>query len=376
MAHLMDWTYSKMDDYNYCILRGYLRWVEGVRNLTVPAFIKGGLLHSSIEHFWKKLGTEEEARKTRKKKDGKKYWDARSFADYLSGKWISRIIAAEQSEMEIQWAYPNQRYHMGPKIRDIAFYLFPYLFERGKPPYSEIPFRFILGHRRFKGKIDEIRVNDGKIIVTDFKSGSPSMGEIKRDHDSQMTMYNVGLGSLCYADEKFAKSLGLEGIRKTFFGHPKFVNEAVEHEFVMLEAPYVRAKLMELEQKKGRKANLPEVSLKTSRRENHFYEILKMLDGVEASLKSGIIYPQTGHKCDYCSMKTACKTRLEQLTSPIPMERNGQEIMSFAAPLFKRPVEREDIEIGQLNFFEKIADKISIRRRVKKANKSLIVTPS
>ena len=371
MAHLMDWTYSKMDDYNYCILRGYLRWVDGIRNLTIPAFIKGFLLHSSIEHFWDKLGTEEEVKKTRSKKGGKKYWDAESFANYLSGKWTSLVIGSEHSGREIQWTYPTEKYQAGPKIKNIAFYLFPYLVERGKPLYSEISFRFILGHRRFKGKIDEIRVNDRKITVTDFKSGRPWMGEIKRDHDSQMTMYNVGLGSLCYADEKFAKSLGLEDVRKTLFGHPKFVNESIEHEFVMIEAPYTRHILSQMQ-----KTNLPEVSLKTSRKENHFYEILKMLDGIEASLKGGIIYPQTGHKCDHCSMKTACKKRLEEITSTIPTERNGQEIMSFAAPLFRKPVKKEDIELGQLNFFEKISDKIYIRGRVRKANKSLIIAPS
>lgn len=373
MVHLLDWTYSKMDDYNYCILRGYLRWVEKVRNLTIPAFIKGGLLHSSIEHFWEKLGTEEEVQKTRNKKGGKKYWDAVSFADYLSGKWTSRVIGAEQSGMGIQWAYPGQKYHMGPKIRDITFYLFPYLMERGKPLYSEIPFKFILGHRRFKGKLDEIRVKDGKITVTDFKSGGTRMGEIKRNHDLQMTMYNVGLGALCYGNESFAKSLGLEKERKSFLGHPNFVNENIEHEFVMLEAPYVRAKLMEVEQKgKGKKVELPEASLKTSRKENHFYEILKMLDGIEACLKSNIIYPQTGHKCDYCPMKTACKERLEALTSAIPTERNGQEILSFAAPLFKRPVEKTDIELGQLSFLERIVDRIQTGRRVRKARKSMV----
>ncbi len=371
MGKLIDWTYSKMDDYNYCILRGYLRWVDGVRNLTIPAFIKGFLLHSSIEHFWDKLGTSEEVSRTRNKKGGKKYWDADSFADYLSGKWTSLVIGSEHSGREIQWAYPAQKYQMKPQIRNIAFYLFPTLVERGKPLYSEISFRFILGHRRFKGKIDEIRVKDGKIVVTDFKSGSPRMGEIKRDHDCQMTMYNAGLCSLCYADEKFAESLGLEKERKSFFGHPNFVNENIEHEFVMIEAPYIRHLLSE----RG-KANLPEISLKTSRRENHFYEILHMLDGIEASLRQGIIYPQTGHKCDYCSMKTACKKRLEELTSTIPLERNGQAVMAFAAPLFRRNIPKEDIEPGQLNFFEKINDKIYIRKRVTKAKKSQVVTPS
>lgn len=206
--NLIEWTYSKLDDYNYCILRGYLRWIEGVKTLTTPQFVKGFLFHKSIENFWKNLGDNpQEVLKTKNKKDGKKYSNAREFADYLSGKWTSLIIGSEHVNRKIIWDYPEQPYHMKRSILEIGFYLFPYLIERGEPLYSEISFKFILGHRKFKGKIDEIRKKDGKIVVTDFKTGRPWMGDVKLNHDIQMTMYNVGICSLCYGDEKFAESL-------------------------------------------------------------------------------------------------------------------------------------------------------------------------
>jgi hypothetical protein len=328
--------------------------------------MKGTLFHDAIDHFWDKLGTEEEVAKTKNKKNGKKYFDAKSFSDYLSGVWISKVIGAEHSGRKINWDYPGQGYSMKPKIHEIAFCLFPYILERGKPLYSEIPFQFILGNRKFNGRIDEIRLKNGKVVVTDFKSGTPFMKEIKRDHDIQMTMYNVGIGSLCYANEEFAKSLGFGDIRKTFFGHPNFVNENVEHEFIMIEAP-VRIKQL---QQMG-KTNLPEFSLKTFRKENHFYEILKMLDGVEASLKNGIVYPQTGHKCDYCVMKEICKKRLESLAFEIPVDKTGQIIMSFASPTYKLPVKKEDVESHQLNLWDRLKSRYFLRKRIKKAQKTL-----
>ena len=57
------WSASRIDVANYCRMRYYLKYVEKEKSLKLPAYVKGSLLHSLIESFWKKNGTPEEAAK-------------------------------------------------------------------------------------------------------------------------------------------------------------------------------------------------------------------------------------------------------------------------------------------------------------------------
>ena len=94
---LLKYTFSMLDDANYCLMRYYLRWVEKATPLNPPFFGKGRMFHELVEHFWDRLGTQEEVSRTRKKTGGKRYSNAEEFANYASGKWMSIVIGAEHS---------------------------------------------------------------------------------------------------------------------------------------------------------------------------------------------------------------------------------------------------------------------------------------
>jgi hypothetical protein len=78
MSFMIPWTASRIDIANYCRMRYYLRYVEKESSLRLAAYAKGTLLHGLIEHFWDKLGTEEEVAK---KRENKKYSNAVEFED-------------------------------------------------------------------------------------------------------------------------------------------------------------------------------------------------------------------------------------------------------------------------------------------------------
>lgn len=93
------WSASRIDCANYCRMRYYLRYIEKEKALRLSAYAKGSLLHELIEHFWERLGTEEEVekdRKNNKKKaaEKKRYFDGETFAGFARGKW-SRVCQAD-----------------------------------------------------------------------------------------------------------------------------------------------------------------------------------------------------------------------------------------------------------------------------------------
>jgi len=335
------------------MMRGYLKYYDSTsKELRLPAFKKGSLLHSVIEHFWEKLGTEEEVAKTKGKKGGKKYSNAEEFAKHVRGKWFQLVIGSEKSNKPIDWEFENQKFVIGNSMTGICVPLFDELVKEGRPLYSEVPFEFVLGNRKFIGKIDEIRIREEKLILRDYKSGSPWIGDMKLNHDPQMTFYNVGICSKAYVDENFAKSIGLLEERASFMGHPIFISDKIHPEFFMVEAPYRRKKAIE----EGNK-NLPEIIHKTSRRDEHFYELIKMIDGAEKNMRNGIVYPERGRKCDYCSMKKPCEDKLGSSiigeSAEYMLTKNEQMLFRFAAPHFILPANIEGPKQKRFNFNKK-----------------------
>ena len=336
---LLEYSFSKLDDANYCLMRYYLRWIERAAHPNPPYFFKGDFFHDITENFWSRLGSKDEiTRKKGKVVSEKKYSSAEEFADYAHRQWMHKVIQNKNSKdpkRKVDWERHGQEFLMGKQARDISYHVFDHLIELGKPLYQEIKFDFVIGHRRFKGRIDAIRTIDGKVIIDDFKSGRPWIGQMKISHDPQMSMYNVGLAALCFNDENFAASLGLNGRRQQFKEDPTYLVEEVENRFIMLEAPAYWANVKS-------KEKIEEVPFihPTNRKKEHFYEILKMLDGVEKSIKQGIIYPERGRKCDSCVMKKPCEARLEESILGHP-QLKGQFVFNFAAPIYALPLTKD-----------------------------------
>jgi len=212
---------------------------------------------------------------------------------------------------------------------------------------------------RFKGFIDEVRIRNNKVVIRDYKSGYPFLGNMKVNHDPQLTFYNVGLCALCFNDRNFAKKLGLEDVSNQFLGNPYFIYPEIDEEFFMIEA-LPRIKEAEKERLKGSPKkhdfaneedffgavkkrdwalnNIPQVILTTKRKNEHFFEVIKMIKGVEEAVSRGDIYPERGRKCDICDMKYECEKKLDCVSIPVPYDRKGNTVLDFALAPYSAPV--------------------------------------
>lgn len=348
---------SKIDAANYCVMKYFLKYCDEnkiIKPLRLSAYAKGGLLHKVIEEFWVKLGTEEEAAKRQKTK--KAYFDSESFADYVKRRWNQLIYAdaALRDELKaatekkarekiqgrlIHWKNEEEKWAIKSSLNKISKPLFDELQKEGPPLYSELPFDFILLGKRFTGRIDEIRIRDNKVVIRDYKSGKPWIGNMKLNHDPQMTIYNTGLCSLCCDDEEFARTLHLEKESKKFMGNPIYVNEDFCHEFFMIEALPITTKAED--EKIYWEKNIKLIH-QTTRTDNHFFEVIRMIDGVEKSISIGNVYPERGRKCDDCDERFACEETLKLAGQNITKDSRGQGFFSFAAPLYMKPVLRNE----------------------------------
>ena len=324
------WSASRIDIANYCRMRYYLRYVEKENSLKLSAYAKGSLLHNLIENFWEKLGNREEIVK---KSSKKKYSNKEEFGKYSQGLWMRTVIASQNSKNPIHWSYDNEQWIINSELKDICTSLYPILLQEGPPIFKEMKFDFLIEGKRFRGRIDDVRLRDGKIVIRDYKSGKPWIGEMKLNNDPQLTLYNIGLCSLCSQDV-IAEKLGLMGERERFMGKPIFIYPDFAEEFFMIEAPAFNLK-------KNRSLNILN---QTTRRDEHFFELLKMIKGIEKAVSEGEIYPERGRKCDYCDVKYACEKRLDKVGAGHLEDKTGQGFFSFAIPAYIRKEESQEIK--------------------------------
>ena len=315
------WSATKVNVANYCDMKFFLRYFLKKEPLRLSAYVKGSLLHSLIENFWEKLGTPEEAVSTSKKFKNKKYFDAESFAKYAQGLW-KRIIVADKNAPKISWSYKEEPWVIVSQMEKICIPLFNYFVNNPRPLFKELPFDFKVGNERFKGRIDEIRVRDGKIILRDYKSGYPWVGEMKLKHDPQLTLYNAGVCARLHSDLEFVRQLGLEGKIDEFMAGNSFVSPNLSLEFFMIEALGVNPEKVK---------SVPNPINSTSRKDTHFYEVLKMVEGTKRAAETGDIHPEFGKKCDICDEKRACDEESEKIGQGW-MEHKGNLSLEFIHP--------------------------------------------
>ncbi|MEM3113150.1 MAG: PD-(D/E)XK nuclease family protein [Candidatus Pacearchaeota archaeon] len=384
------WSASRIDVANYCRMRYWLKYVEHAPESILPAFPKGSLLHNIIvggenengekENFWTRLGNTGDLVKVERSKRGEvkkyhyrgkaKYHDAKSFALYAMGKWSQILFRDDKLRRDIKkktysgkeledaekkliaWRDENHPWEIRNQIGEIAEQLFDILIDEGKPFDTELAFDFVLRNLYFaenpknlfnlwfSGRIDEVRLRDGKVVIRDYKSGNPFIDQMKVKHDLQLTLYNAGLCSLVIKDDNLAEKLGLlekrenyMGRRKDYMGNPIFIDNEFEEEFFMIEAPFVAKKMLE-KNPDVRPTNLPKILHKSVRRNEHFFELMRMIKGTEESVNSGIIYAERGRKCDLCSFKYSCEKKLEDALGGGPKEDNGQELFDFVGATY------------------------------------------
>ena len=357
------WSATRINTANYCRMRHWLTYVDPrkPKRLRLSVYVKGSLLHGLIENFWEKLGTPEEVDK---KSSRKKYHDAEGFAKYAKGKWQSIIIAdnhlrekyeQEQDEEEaeklenklIYWRDNNDKYQIKNTLPKICKPLFDSLHEEGPPLFTELSFNFVIGDKRFRGKIDEVRKRDGKIVIRDYKSGRPWVGYMKASFDTQLTLYNVGLCSLAHENEEIAEKLGLEKkVVEQYMGNPRFIDPNFIVEFFMIEALSIDLG--------PRIKTIPPVIVSSYRNDNHFFELIKMINGSQRDIDTGNIYPERGRKCDSCDVRHVCEDQLYMSKAGELTDKNGQKLFSFVIPYFMLKDEQEsEYEQGRLRLRRK-----------------------
>lgn len=374
------WSASKIDTANYCMMRYYLKYLDPLKTkpLKLSYYAKGKLLHELIEKFWSRLGTSEEVEKDKKSRkkagENKKYYDAESFADYAKRCWTRIIIGNRENKnlsKKIYWrdGYENdsEGWEIRDKIQKISAPLFREFIKEGPPRlyYSEIPFDFEAEGLRFKGFIDEIRLKEGKIVIRDYKSGSPfGIREMKRDFDPQLTFYNAGLTSLFNTGDKIGRKLADDlGIENIDLMRGSYINPDIIEEFFMVEAPYIielanrpsptppkkeeftsiedyiksygdfRENLAIWKEKKKKLSFLPQVIHQTKRTEEHFYHLVNNIKKAKKSIETDNISFEHGKKCDFCDMRHVCS---KKACEPINIEnkltdKNNNLIFSFTS---------------------------------------------
>ncbi len=373
---IKDVSSTKLDVVNYCVMRFVLKYIEHAKELELSVFKKGKTLHDLTEHFWSRLDV--------------KYSNAEEFGDYGYGKFYQMIKAFESSGKKVDWSYKDEMYVMAENVRKVSKSLFKILRAEGPPLFdeqtgkylTEVRFDFRAFDRNFTGKIDEIRRKDGKLVVRDYKSGKPWMGHMKINHDPQMTIYNAGLCSKAKKDRGFAELIGLSEDRHLFDGNPNYVSNKIQHEFFMLDAPYISDKMAEKSKKdiaqkimddiglyfmgveefgnileryfgaEIKSKTLPKVINETKRTNEHFLEIIKMLDGAEKIIQSGMVYAERGRKCDDCNVNISCQEKLKEINKEFPADKKGQLMFSYAIPYYMKSIQTEEQKIKQEKLFK------------------------
>lgn len=324
------WSSSKVNAANYCNMRYFLRYLLGYQEERISPYVKGSHWHNLIEHIRDRFGEQHEIKRNKKGTiiSKKKYYDAEGFVDYAQGTWQSILKADETAEEKIAWKYDGEGYVMKSQFKSIGIPLFESLMAEDEPIFIELPFDFKIGKERFKGRIDEVRVTDGTIVVRDYKSGRPWIEYMKLKHDPQLTLYNVGLCTLIRSDphvrRKIEEKLDKEILMDDFMAGNGFVSPNMEMQFFMIEA-------LGLDPDKVK--TVPEPVNRSGRKDEHFFEVLNMVQGVRTSVNIGNVYPERGKKCDSCSMKYICDKELEKTAAPIYIDKNNQSLLNFAAPL-------------------------------------------
>ncbi|MFW5846753.1 MAG: PD-(D/E)XK nuclease family protein [Nanoarchaeota archaeon] len=344
---MIKWSASRLDAANYCLMLLWLKYYDPLKpkQENLAAFAKGGLLHNLIENFWQGLGDNEKQVKSQSKAFKKiKYYDSESFAKHAQGKWMQRVKASEFSDNPISWRFEKQEFVIKSQLKGICQEMFPILYKEGTPEFSELPIDFIFGNKRFTGRIDEVRIRNGKVIIRDFKSGKPWLGHMKINHDPQLTIYNAGLCELARKDPEIAEKLGLEDRVKYYGGNPLFVDPEINMEFFMVEAPYL-IKKFENNPKKYSSVTSPQTILPTHRTNEHFFEVLNMIDGTMQRIREGIVYAERGRKCDSCSMKQPCEKKLSEQGIGNLEDYAGNICLSLVSPMYAKNQEKEIQEI-------------------------------
>ncbi|OGH21659.1 MAG: hypothetical protein A2629_02005 [Candidatus Levybacteria bacterium RIFCSPHIGHO2_01_FULL_41_15] len=160
-------SYSQIQTFDICPLHYKLRYILKIPTPSSPAQSIGTSIHAALRDFYQSLI------------NGKNI-EIKDIEKILKNVWINEGYSSKRHE---ERAFAN--------AKKIAVNYLKKNFNRKKLPIAlELPFQFNLRNLRIGGRIDRIDLIDqGKIEITDYKTGRNMPDEKKLEKDLQLTFY-------------------------------------------------------------------------------------------------------------------------------------------------------------------------------------------
>ncbi len=220
------------------------------KKLTWPDLAKGTHMHRKIEelrlhHLRKSMGK------------NNRYNSAEAFANVIANDWQQGPIKEGKIRGDvILWDEDDksQPYRIKEEIRKIGLRIYPILIKEQEknPPFiftnltkkgninynTSYEFEFTYKSRGFTGEIDEIRKEDDKIVIRDYKTGKWKFVEDKQEYAFQPTEYLFAVCLLSKKDETFRKILGItEEQVNSWIKEPELLSDNIIFEYFMTDLP-------------------------------------------------------------------------------------------------------------------------------------------
>lgn len=304
-----------------CPRRRYLQ-KKFKKKITSPSLAKGTHMHRKIEelrlhHLRNQMGK------------NPRYKSAEAFANVTAGDWHRQAIKEGKIKgNKILWEYENQGYVMKKEIKDICLRIYPALMkEQEKNPPTifkyltksgEIKFRtgfefeLIYKGRGFLGEIDEVRKEEDKIIIRDYKTGKWGFVEKKLNYAFQPTEYEFIVCLELLRNESLRRVIGVtEDQVSEWIKNPEEMSNNVIFEYFMLDLPTQ----WDNEKKEYVVVERSPI-IRVERAEFHYKELCQNIDIVNAMLsdmQDQRFYPPfRGNHCERCFYQDECNDMTEK----------------------------------------------------------------
>jgi hypothetical protein len=346
--------------------------------VTTGDMARGSLMHRVIEpkNFFKENGSP-------------KYKSAEKWANYCANQWQRTEINNGTSRgVPIIWRDDAEPYVLKGSIHGNCLAAYQYLVSKGRPIFSEYPFRFTLEYEgmgvdgkpaereiKFRGRIDEIRER----VLIDFKTGYSRIGYMETNHGYQLTIYELAFSVLGRKKEDFRRRVGVTDeqvarleeqnlllLDNVQVGLVQFLNwdqsiQAIPgvpmrklrkflDRYAGETSPRATKELNRILDEHGR-VLLPPAELMATRSEYHARELIDLVDWFELIKSTGQYWPRRVG-CDRCVAKRRCDedTRKERESErpvqtklfDVPYEENVKRMRSRGQTRFRFRVEEED----------------------------------
>ncbi len=335
------WSPTGLEDFLRCPRRRYLH-KKHKKKLTWPDFAKGIHLHRKIE----------ELRLHRIREKPPRYKSAEAFANVIANDWQRTPISEGEIEgNKILWEYEKQPYTIKEEIRQIGKRFYPILMEEEKnsPPIiftyltkkrkvvntTAYEFDFSYKDRGLNGEIDEIRKEEDKIIIRDYKSGKWKYVENKIAYAFQPTEYEFAVCLLCLTNETFRKAIGITNEQvQEWIKNPELMSNNVVFEYFMLDKPSVWDK----EKKEWVEVERNPI-IYAERNEFHYKELclnINTANAIKRDMTEQRYYtPIRGQHCNRCFYQKECEdltnrtnANLKQITLQVSYNRTKKNYIT------------------------------------------------